>query len=108
MIKYGIDKTLSTIVNMMVKLYCKYIFDVLSFVESECEVVSSVLGVEGVPVEVVRIEDMDECAEGETIVPASGEVGHRDGVIFQPILNPHQDHLFCTRARPGEKLEHER
>ena len=61
---------------------------------------SSVLGVEGVPVEVVRIEDMDERAEGESIVPAGGEVGHGDRVIFQPILNPHQDHFFCTRTRP--------
>ena len=64
---------------------------------------SSILGVEGVPVKVVGIEDMDECAEGETIVPASGEVGHGDGVIFQPILNPHQDHLLCTRARPEKR-----
>ena len=64
---------------------------------------SSVLGVEGVPVEVVRIEDMDECAEGESIVPACGEVGHGDRVIFQPILNPHQDHLLCTRARPEKR-----
>merc|ERR1719220_2683635 len=43
---------------------------------------------------------MDESAEGESIVPASGEGGHGDRVIFQPILNPHQDHLLCTRARP--------
>ena len=71
---------------------------------------SPVLGVESVPVKVVRIEDMDECAEGQSIVPASGEVGHGDWVIFQPILNPHQDHLLCTRAGPGKrgKLEHAR
>ena len=80
----------------------KNICDALSLLEAEGEVVSSVLGVEGVPVEVVRIEDMDECAEGETIVPASGEVGHRDRIIFQPVLNPHQNHLFRTRAGPGE------
>ena len=64
---------------------------------------SSVLGVEGVPVEVVRIEDMDECAEGEPIVPAGGEVGHGNRVIFEPILNPHQDHLLCARAGPEKK-----
>ena len=61
---------------------------------------SSVLGVEGVPVKVVRVEDMDKSTEGESIVPTGGEVGHRDRVILQTILNPHQDHLLCTRARP--------
>ena len=61
---------------------------------------SSILGVEGVPVKVVRVENMDKSTEGESIVPTGGEVGHRDRVILQPILNPHQDHLLCTRARP--------
>ena len=55
---------------------------------------SSVLGVEGVPVKVVRVEDMDESTEGKTIVPTGGEVGHRDRVILQPVLHPHQDHLL--------------
>ena len=78
----------------------KNICDVLSLLEAEGEVVSSVLGVEGVPVEVVGIEDMDESTEGKSIVPAGGEVGHGDWVVFEPILNPHQDHLLCTRAGP--------
>ena len=61
---------------------------------------SSVLCLESVPVKVVRIEDMDESTEGKSIVPAGGEVGHGDWVVFEPILNPHQDHLLCTRAGP--------
>ena len=61
---------------------------------------SSILGVEGVPVKVVRVEDMDKCTKGESIVPTGGEVCHRDRVILQPILNPHQDHLLGTGARP--------
>ena len=64
---------------------------------------SSVLGIEGVPVKVVRVEDMDKSTEGESIVPTGGEVGHRDRVILQTILNPHQDHLLCTRARPEKR-----
>ena len=55
---------------------------------------SSVLCLESVPVKVVRIEDMDESTEGKTIVPTRGEVGHRDRVILQPVLHPHQDHLL--------------
>ena len=82
----------------------KNICDALSLLEAEGEVVSSVLGVEGVPVEVVGIEDMDESTEGKSIVPASGEVGHGDWVVFEPILNPHQDHLLCTRSGP-EKMQ---
>ena len=72
----------------------KDICDVLSLLEAESEVVSSVLGVEGVPVEVVGIEDMDESTEGKTIVPTGGEVGHGDRVILQPVLHPHKDHLL--------------
>ena len=64
---------------------------------------SSILGVEGVPVKVVRVEDMDKSTEGESIVPTGGEVGHRDRVILQTVLNPHQDHLLCTRARPEKR-----
>ena len=64
---------------------------------------SSILGIEGVPVKVVRVEDMDKSTEGESIVPTGGEVGHRDWVILQTILNPHQDHLLCTRARPEKR-----
>ena len=55
---------------------------------------SSILGVEGVPVKVVRVENMDKSTEGESIVPTGGEVGHRDRVILQPVLHPHKDHLL--------------
>ena len=37
-----------------------------------------VLGLEAEPVEVVRVEDVDEGTERQSVVPVSGEICHRD------------------------------
>ena len=50
----------------------------LGFLEGESEVVSPVLRLQTEPVEVVRVEDVDEGAEGEAVIPVSGEISHRN------------------------------
>ena len=48
----------------------------LGFLEGEGEVVSPVLCLQTVPVKVVWVEDVDQRAEGQAIVPTRGEVSH--------------------------------
>ena len=48
----------------------------LGFLEGEGEVVSPVLCLQTVPVKVVWVEDVDQSAEGQAIVPTRGEVSH--------------------------------
>ena len=82
----------------------------LSLLKCKCEVVSPVLFLQTEPVKVVRVEDVDESAEREAIIPAGGEVCHGDlkyqmcchhhnmsysyWIILDSCLNPHQDHLL--------------
>ena len=57
----------------MVDVYIVYL---LGFLEGEGEVVSPVLCLQTVPVKVVWVEDVDQSAEGQAIVPTRGEVSH--------------------------------
>ena len=72
---------------------------------------SPVLSLQTEPVKVVRVEDVYEGAEGQSVIPVSGKIchwnlkifGQRDGlseylsshrIVFDPVLDPHQDHLL--------------
>ena len=52
--------------------------NVLCRVEGEVKIISAILGVQLRVVEGVRVEVVDEGAEGQPVVPAGGEVGHLD------------------------------
>lgn len=56
----------------------------LCSVESQLEVLRFVLPIEGLVVEGLRVEAVDEGAEGHSIVPAGGEVFEDDVLFSQP------------------------
>ena len=101
----------------------------LCLLKPKCEVVSAVFWLQRIPIKALRIEDMNESTECQTVIPTCWEVGHWNlfnsrvsisyyvllllsamycdlhkttyRIVFYPVLNPHQDHFFCTRTWPG-------
>ena len=55
----------------------------LGFLEGEGEVVSPVLRLQTEPVEVVRIEDVDQGTEGQTVIPVGRKICHRNLKLFR-------------------------
>ena len=77
---------------------------------------SPVLRLQTEPVEIVRVENVDQGTERESIIPVGGKICHRNlkisrqpeenilpsyRIIFDPVLDPHQDHLLSSRPRSG-------
>ena len=55
----------------------------LGFLEGEGEVVSPVLRLQTEPVEVVRIEDVDQGTEGQPVIPVGRKICHRNLKLFR-------------------------
>ena len=62
----------------LVKYSLTYKAYLLRKIKCQAEVVFPVLREQGAPGKAVRVEDMDEGTEGQTIAPAGGEVCHWD------------------------------